>query len=542
MAQDTHAVNLSADNWPLLASLQGQTVIIGKTDMDYELEINTTNKLAKERKIPQAYFMHNCMPTGQGYQSVGYNIKLLPPGTGAMNFDKALMLRDSNENKFLFSPAQGVNWVYDGINQSWKSITPFSSPNNNVVTVAYLNGTTYIFWANTGCFTYDHPTQTFIPVPLTGLTPGTIKGITTSQNFLIAWDNFTVYRAQLNSPTVFTPDFTLGSGSDQPQDKKGIIVDCLAISNGYMIYTTKNVVGATANVNQNAPFIFKEVADSAGINDIEQVAYLDTLGIHYAWTQSGFMQLNKAQAAPLWPEFTDFITSNIFEEFDTDTWSFDQTFIQQQLAVKVAVIANRYVVISYGLNTLSYALVFDLTYKRWGKLKIDHVACFDFFTPTIQNASSLLAWTDLGNLSWQDLGATSWNDLANVVNTQELAKQTFGFLQADGTVLVVDFGYTRTDDDAILVLGKYQYSRNRFLVIDEIQVQNVNPGAEIDVRVLTSIDGQTISQVVTPYQNLDAPYTKNYQLSSEGKNHAIVFHGSFHFTSIEVTYHLGGRL
>lgn len=539
MANQTYRANLANDNFPLLSRFKGQTVIVGKTDQDYELDVNNQQKLQKEKEIPQAYYLENVMPTGQGFQSIGYTNRLAA-FAGKTDFNDSFILRDVNEKKVIFSPAKGMNYVYDATTGVWASVSPIAA-NTGMVTTAFLSGITYVFYAKTGCFQYDPATMTFLPVVLTGIIATSIIGICAAQGFLIVWDEYTVYRGQLAAPTNFTPDFTLGSGSDRPQDAKGKIVACLQLPGGFIIYTTNNAVGATFNVNLRQPFTYAEVTGSAGISNITQVSYHDSLGHHYAWTGSGLLKVNKTAAVNIFPEVTDFLTCKIYEEWNAATLAFVETRLTTAVDIKITVTGARFLVISYGINpgAYTYALVYDIAFKRWGKLKINHVCCLEYITP---NLVGDIFYTSLKELSYSDLGETTYADLALGLVTDPKAKENLGFMQSDGTVVTVNFDLNHTNDSGLLVLGKYQYVRNSFLVIDEVEVENVNSEVtNFTCLLISSLNGKTATYTKNLYLLEATDLFRRFASETTGLNHSTIFQGTFHICSLKLKFHLDGK-
>jgi hypothetical protein len=349
--------------------LHGRTVVIPGKDQQFNTQVlqNPVDE-DKDKGNPQAYYFHNVMPTGWGLQSVGYTDRI--SGIGSSEFDGIYVLRDIDENKFLFSPAGGKNYVFDG---------------------------------------------------------------------------------------------DVGSGI--PEDIKGKIVVCLPITNGFIIYCTKNAVGASFSQNVRYPFVFKEVESSAGIASMDHISWQDNANFHYAWTQAGLQKVNKSKAELVFPEISDFLASKKFETFNETTFTLEITKLTSQFKLKLAIIGRRYFAISYGITELTHVLVYDVALKRWGKLKIDHVAVFEYSIPNLYGD---ITWDMLQDLTWDDLGDTTWDDLGSQVRTLEQAKETLAILAKDGSIVTVNFDQAHTNDDGILILGKisirkrtfYFYSRN----------------------------------------------------------------------------------
>lgn len=543
MSAVSYSANLASDDIPLLSAFQGPTVIVGKVDQDYQLEINDQNKLQRTKHEPQAYYCHNVMPSGQGYQSVGFTQKIsgLPD---VIDFWDIFVLRDIDENKSLFSPAHGKNYIFDQNVGHWVSVNPIANADALLVTVAYLSGETYIFYEKVGCFKYNKATKTLDAVVLTSLIVGNIIGICASNGFLLAWDDQnTIYRSQLASPLDFTPDPSLGSGAGTPEEIRGKIVMLLPISNGFMVYTTENAVGAIFQQNIRYPFIFREVDGSSGGFVPEQVSWKDNLGEHYAWSKSGLQKLNKSKAAPAFPEITDFLIAKIFEDFDETTNTFNITKLSGLLNMKLTVVGSRFLVVSYGISSslFTHAIIFDMAYRRFGKVKIDHIDCFNFSSP---NLSGEVTWEMLGDLTWDDLGDTTWADFDSQVQTKETPKAIIAFLGNNGSVNIVNFDLIQTGNNGVVVFGKYQYVRERDIVLDTVEIENINEDANFELVHQVSINGNTTkwSNTATLVES-DGQYRRYHTKHPyrTGKNHSLAMKGTFHVSNLKLGFHIDGR-
>lgn len=541
MAQIEYRANLSADDIPLLSASQGQTVIVGKFDQDYTLDSNPNNvqRLQKEKQIADAYYAHNVLPTGEGYRSIGFLDKIAGV-VGETSFDRIFTLRDINENKSFFSPAGGANFIFDKNRITWQSTNPLVAQENTLVTVAYLSGETYIYYSKVGCFKYDKVLQQLVPVVLTGLVAAQVNGICSANGFMLAWDDLNnVYRSQSASPLNFTPDSSLGSGAGVPEDIRGKIVILLPISNGFIVYTTANAVGATFQQNIRYPFIFKEIEGSSGLISVDHVSWQDNLGEHYFWSKAGLLKVNKSKAMPVFPKITDFLVAKIFEDFDTTTNTFTISKLLSQLNVKVTSVGSKYVVISYGIDQFTHAIIYDLAYKRFGKVKIDHVDCFNYYSP---NLSGDLSWDGLQDLTWDDLGLTTWDQLGTQIQTADQPKEIVAFMNNDGSISIINFELTHvTGDVGVLVLGKYQFSRANLLCLDEIAIENIEPGSDFELVLLTSLDGKNTKYTSRPFNDINQGQFRHYQTDKTGKNHSLVAKNTFNISSLQLVFHPTSR-
>lgn len=546
MSTISYRANLLSQHFPFLSQHHGRTIIVPKQDQAFTYRANVLQNPSDEDKdigIPQAYYMHNVMPTSEGLRSVGFTQRIagLP---GHIDFDGIALLRDINENRFLFSPAGGKNYVFDGNVGIWASIPLVSSIypvliNSQFLTIAYINGHTYICYKKTGVFEYNSTTKLFDAVVLTGVVVTNLNGITSSNGFLIAWDDFNIYRSSGIDPLNLTPDITTGAGFSIPQDIKGRIIICLPVSTGFIIYTTANAIGATFTQNIRFPFNYIEINGSAGVIPPVQSFWQYNNTFHYSWTRAGLQKVDKTNAVAASSDVTDFLSDKIFEDYDDINDLFLTTNLTSNLLVRVSLCEKRFIVISYGISGFTHALVHDLNFKRWGKIKLNHIAAFEFFIPTIYG---VVSWDQLQTLSWDQLGLTTWDDLNTQILPTEHAKETLGFLQQDGTVVTVNFDLTQINCAGVCVLGRYQYVRERLLNLNEIEVNSIPVNSNFTLKVLPSIDGSTLLPAITPFLAINSGKYRKYLCDVWGKNHSIVGKGSFDLSSLELTMNPGYKI
>lgn len=388
MARQRYRGNTLAASFPLLSTFAGQTIIIPQIDQYYMRGVaGTTN----EPGIPAVVFMENVMPMSNGLQSVGFTQKITPNIEN--DYDRAFYLRDSNEVRTLYVPASGKNYTYDFTTFHWNS-QPISVPFDTFVSVANIKGRQFVCYANH--FHFEWNGSSLDEVDFLGLDPTLIRGIVTGGPYLIAFTEDKIFWSSILEPTDFVPSLENFAGSEAVLSLKGQIVTCTPISNGFIIYTTANVVVAQYTANSRFPFTFTEVAGASGIDNPEKVSDNSTDIYQYAATVAGIITLNRTQAVQIWPEVTEFFAARRYESFNFLTKKIEEFNINDSLLIKLNFIASRYVVLSYGENSLTHALIYDATLKRWGKIKISHVDCFEFVDrPTFTVSGSGIRYIDL---------------------------------------------------------------------------------------------------------------------------------------------------
>ena len=542
--------NLASPLFPFTTEFWGRSIIVPQYDENFDRTTLNAPGVVIDKGIPQTYYMHNCLPTPQGYQAVGYK-QVLPDDAcnsvvGQNDFDVAFPLQNANGNKFLFVPAAGKNYIFDAQIGRWMSISPFAVgrvTSATLVTTAFVQGQTYIYYALIGCFIYDDVNKVLTPVTLTALDTTKVLGIAAASGYMIAFTKNNVAWSSLTTPTDFTPDLSTGAGGGAVSDQKGDIVACLPISGGFIVYCQINAVAARFSGNILFPFIFKEIPGSAGIVEIADVSWHSNLAYHLVWNGAGIQQLTLGSTTQLYPEATDFLAGEVFEDFDESSNSLSTSYLLHPLDVSVAIISSRYFVLSYGVQPgeFTHALVFDLELSRWGKLKVNHRNCFQY---TFPNLFGPITYGQLTRVTYGDLAQTTYGELGATLNSFDSFKHSLAFLQADGEVLTVDFSFGEEAADGVLILGKYQFIRMQRLEHQMTEVDIVRPDAEVDspfaLFIIPTQDGKTFQAPVPTFQTNAGLKTRQFRKIINAQNLSFLFRGAFNLTSVNFEFTLGG--
>lgn len=528
---------LNAAQFPLLTSLQSRTVIQPQLDNNVRTTqaFYGTNESA-DYSIPQLLYCENLIPTAEGVMSVGYGE--LIPATLLSDFDQAITLRDEDENNFLFCPAAGQNYIYTGNSGEWVSTNPITGAAGKQVSRAYVNGRTFICYEGLGLFEYDTGTGVFGAVAVTGISSADIRGIGASNNYLVAYSDITVYWSSLVNPTDFTPSITTGAGFSIPQDVKAKISAVIGIAGGFIIYTAKNAVAAVYTNNIRAPFTFKEISNAGGIRSYEQVTSDQSSGPQYAWTTGGLQKITAQGAEPVSAEISDFLSGKVWESWDSvNKQLIRYTSDFDEFQVKVVYIGSRFLVVSYStLNNgvYNYALWFDTTLKRWGKLKIDHVDCFNYPYP---NKFGVLSYEELSPLSYAELEGSSYSDLDSGLESAQPSKLTVGFLSSNGQVRIALLDYDKQGEEGVAVFGKFQLLRARLMTLQTLDLEGIYGSGAFTVTAIASLQGKNLDvrqQMALLEESTDY---KRYAKRITGVNISIAIEGAISMTSyvLEVT-------
>lgn len=553
MAHQWIRANLASAIFPFETDLAGRTVIIAGLDENYNY-LDQLGEPIKDRGIPQVYYMHNVLPTPQGYQSIGYT-KNISGLAGHTDFDTIIPLDyvSPQVTRVLLAPAAGKNYVYDAAVGVWTSVSPLAAgtvPDNVLVTYAYVNGVTYFYYSGYGCFYYDTVGKVMVAQALTGLTAVNIVGIVGQSGYMIAYDNAgNISWSSATNPVDFTPSLVTGAGGGSLQYADGRINFAVPIANGFMVYCERNTVSAQYSGNINFPWTFKEVIGSGGCFSIEDCSFMENAGSHYAWTTAGLQQLTPNAASNVFPEITNFFGGLTFEDFDELTLTFTQSFLATPLYLKISFAANRYVVFSYGVNlgTYTHALVYDTTLSRWGKFKVTHRKVFEWTAPNLYGAVTYGQFaTAQPKITYGMLSQTTYAQLLTSLAETETPEKNLGFLQMDGTILTINQDLSEVTADGVLLLGKFQLQRNKWLQIQKVDANNIEIGNNFAAYIIATLDGQNFQPPILISQppNLILAGPKLWRMGADvlGQNITLLFTGGFNMVSVQMDWTLGGDI
>lgn len=509
MAELVYRANLSSKSVPFLSSLQGRTVILKQSDQNYVPNVTAKQDDDKDIGIPQAYYFENVLPTEYGYQSVGY-IELIP-GVDASFEDSFTFTQDGVSFQLGFT-STGAVYILSKESLVWTFVTlpELIDLTDNTLTHATVSGTTYFFFSPLSkCFKYDHTTTSLVEVTLTGLS-GTVLGIVGAYGYLIAYTKDQVAWSSTIDPTDFTPSLTTGAGGGSVEGARGFITTCIALNQGFLVFTDQNCVGARASNNSRYPFVFNEIVSAGGLTDKNLVSADGDVGSIYAYTTSGLQLISLAKSTAAFPSLTDYIAGKEIEIFDSLTDTFVTHTIDSALLKRLTTISDRFFVFSYGINSIQFALVYDTALGKWGKLKQDHIAAFEY-----------RLWTTA---------------------EKEVVKDSFALIDTTGKIVFVDLNGQTGGADGVILLGKYQHIRQRMVTLQKVEAENIEPASNTSVACIKTLDGKTNEPAILGYLYKNSPNSREYLFHDTGKNVSVLIKGAFNLTSIVLTFTVHGHI
>jgi hypothetical protein len=539
MTQVYYRANLNDEEFPLISKFQGKTVIQPAIDQNYQQSL--FDKGANDKGIPEAYYMHNVMPSIHGYKSVSY-VDAIAGVDGVLTFDKVFQVKDFDGNRGLIAIClEGKTYMLSSITRAWKEVTPPGQPASGQVTTANVTGTTFICYANWGIFSVDLINQELDPANIqwdSPLTNASITGISASNNYMLAHDGSTLYWSSALDVLDFKASQITGAGSGTPTAAIGNIIFLSPVGVGFAVYCQGNIVVASFSGNVQYPWLFKEAPNGSGIADITSVTSTGEDNSNYAWTTAGLLKVTLGGCTTLHPAASDFIGGRVYEDFDTATNTFSLEYLASNLKVRLAFVASRFLCISYGPTLYRYTLVYDVALKRWGKLKQDHVQLFEV---SYEVLFSIPTYYDIGLVSYQSYATDTYNSMSVNKNIAPSARHSLAVMAANGAVKMAIVEYGDYNSDAVLLLGKYQIFRANTVAIQGFTIESIDSdNANFKVKVLTSIDGKNPYLTYDPHEEV-ADGIRQYDCLSIGQNHSLLIKGAFHITALVLVFSKNGN-
>lgn len=524
MSVVTYRGNVSSAFFPFVSRYQGRTIIVPGPDNNFNRQLQSAADSDKDIGIPQVYYCHNVMPNGDGLQSIGYEQRISAiDGTNRLIFQQITLRDDAAGKKGSFAFA--LNGFYYTVNEAvgWSVlINSYFDPASGLVvpfpagiftdrplSFAHVGGITYLYVSGFGCFVWDFTLNRFVITALTALVASEIIGLTESNGYLIAFSSNAVAWSSLIDPTDFTPSLQTGAGGGNVEGVKGNITCGAPTSNGFVLYTEANAVAVLYTGNAQYPFQFSECVGAGGVSTIERVTYDADSGFNYAYTSYGFQILRAKTAETVLADVTDFLAGQQLEDFDDTSLAFSYYTLTAPLLKKLTYVANRYLIISYGITELTHAIVYDTVQKRFGKLKFTHVDCFQYEL------------------------------LSEAVS--DIPRKSIAFIKNTGAVHVVNFALPFTARNGTVLLGKYQYVRARNLQLQLAEIEGPTDGGVMSVYDFVSVDGKNYSYILPATPITIAPDLGIYGFGSpDAKNHSILIQGAYNLSTIILSFNISG--
>lgn len=507
-------LNLQPNSYPFKQRDIVRAAMFSKYDLKPTSSQNDTI-LAEtpERQTPHVTYMENVMPIAEGLISVGYQ-QVVSLSQTLTNTTRVIELRDAAGLRKYMLHANNSLYLCDAKTLgTWELLTLppelAGLAGDTFISYAYVEGATYLYASKLGAFKVNLATKAVTMVTFIALDATKILGIVATSGYLLAFSDAALYWGKVDNFLDFTPDIEAGSDSQIPSDLKGSIIAVYPLPQGGIIYTDKNAVGFGATSNLRNPWIFREVPGSSGISSPEEVAYDDNMADHIVWSTSGLSQLNRLEHRLVHPEATDFLAGRVIDGPLGADFLPAEILASSSLQVRTSIVGSRYLVLSYGTSIpFSFALVYDQSLRRWGKLNIAHSDVFELSSPTAQTGT---------------------------------ASRNIAFVQPTGRVVMANWDESYPEREGAILLGPMQVVRERTTCFYGASLIGGLYHSTIKVGCFPSYDGRTKEPITWAYESpYGASLVREYLLLKEAVNVTLLVKGTFKLTDMEVTLDGGG--
>jgi hypothetical protein len=350
-----------------------------------------------------------------------------------------------------------------------------------------------------------------------------VLGVAGSYNYLILYTKVSYHWSSTTTVTDFAASLVSGAGSEYIANLKGDISFCKSHVAGLYIYTSGNVLFAAYTGNARYPWKFREISDSGGYSYSQQVSGDTNSAAQRGISNSRVVQnLAPDSASLVAPEASTFFErTKIWDTFNFTSFVFE--LLRESETVSLLDVDNKYRIWDYldrylfvpyqqTDNTTLYAyeqvLVYDALLARYGKLALQH-HCLT------ANSKSIYAYNFITGEKWKllfDIYDPDW-DITN---------------------------------PSIMLLGKYQVARDKFLTLQELSVESAQNETfetrDFVVRAYRTLDGKNFLApvVLVPVTADSSGSLASYKARVTGKNISLAFFGRFDISSLELTITLDG--
>lgn len=520
MSQISYRANLSAAIFPLSLASAGRSVIVPGPDNVYDRRVDPEGE-QKNAGIPQAIYLENVIPTANGYQSVGYTTHQDLPLTFVDRVDQIYAYYASGVQFLKFTlitktPGNFYSSSVYGLDY-WTPVIFVGAPmyaSAKRITSAIVRGVCYvlIYGATSELYiaTYDGIDLTLTNISATTNPVNFLQDaieICGSYNYLVATKaTGQVYWSSTTTPTDFLASLVTGAGSASPNGALNRIDNIESHPTGFYLYTPSGMLNAMYTGNSRYPWKFTVVKSTSqpfsfSFGDInsENTFVLETTGT--VRTVVG------AESNVIASEVSAYIRAiAASDQFNYTTNVLTKTAVAGTVMPKVQLFQDRYIVISCDVlvttSVYSTILIYDIVLKRYGKLKIPHTDLVFYYS-----------------------------------GTPEITANKIGIIdKITGKCSTVNFDVDdiTSPHQAVLILGKFQYVRSRFLQMHSAEIEGTLTNAS--QVLLPSLDGKNFDTAVLPYIDHSDSTLLSCSYRADAKNHSLVIKGQFAVESVELLF------
>jgi len=561
MPQIAYRANLSASTFPMTVAEGGRTVIVPGPDNNFDRRVDPQGEQT-DAGIPQALYLENVMPTANGYQSIGF-IKPTAPMTVPAGVGNCIGKVVELKVKLIALPGPyiigPVEYIIDVPMYIWTSGAITGGINGagvigivgvgfssylNTFSVAVVRGVCYLYCSNGQIYTVaatssNNVTLTNVTASVTPLgffTTEDIISICSSNNYLLCHNTLTTYWSSTTTPLDFVSSLVSGAGSIDPNSSDDAVTYMKEAYNGFYLYALNNIIYAQYTGNARYPWKFTPVKNSTGVLFYPWNIFgaVDTIGHYVIESNNNIRLVQQDNSLPISADISDFLNKTTVQSlFNSSTNTFTETEVLTEVST-IYVHLNRYLFISInGTNRdgtidekYTHLIVYDIQLKRVGKIKLDHSFIFTI-TKAVNFFSAVVTEESIG-----------------FVNKQTNEIRVLNFDVYNSRPLSVNATYEEMQ--GVLVLGKFQHVRSRFLSLEEIEFEgpqnkSIVTNPNFSCVVLPSLDGRNFSAPVSPYLAYNSGGLIRYNSHVVGQNVSVAAKGAFSLNTLQLKYTIAGN-
>lgn len=279
-----------------------RSAVITDPEAFYENLMSTGQEDNPERTIPiVAYEGYNFLPTLYGYRSYFDTTATLDIAALGSRCDLVVLYQFANYSNVLVALCEDGIWTNSGgtASEVWthKVTLSIPAPGSYLAwTYCVIENVLYMYRQGNASVYKLAPTA-FGPVTITSSVPDFLNmagqmGIFRANGRLGFWDSSnSISWSSLFNFTSFTPSILTLAANAIFNDVLGRIVHVQAFGSGFIIYSTKNIVGAQFNTTGSILFSAKSITEQAGIWTSKQVCQGATDMEHFAYTNTGIKRV-----------------------------------------------------------------------------------------------------------------------------------------------------------------------------------------------------------------------------------------------------------
>jgi hypothetical protein len=279
-----------------------RSAVITDPEAFYENLMSTGQEDSPERTIPiVAYEGYNFLPTLYGYRSYFDTTATLGIVALGSRCDSVVLYQFANYSNVLVALCEDGIWTNSGgsASEAWAHKVTLSTPSSGSYlawTYCVIENVLYMYRQGNASVYKLTPTA-FGPVTIASFVPNFLNmtgqmGIFRANGRLGFWDSAnSISWSSLFDFIDFTPAIITLAANAIFNDVLGRIVHVQAFGSGFIIYSTKNIVGAQFNTTGSILFSAKSIAEQAGIWTSKQVCQGATDMEHFAYTNTGIKRV-----------------------------------------------------------------------------------------------------------------------------------------------------------------------------------------------------------------------------------------------------------